>query len=50
MSSVLPSRGCEMAVSVAFVEGQVEGGVFQAYRLVVATYFGERGRKRKFAV
>lgn len=28
MSSVLPSRGCGMAVSVAFVERQVELGGF----------------------
>lgn len=32
-----------MAVPVTFVEGQEEDGVFQAHRLVVTAYFGERG-------
>lgn len=31
-----------MAVSVAFVEGRVEDGVFQAHSLVVSAFWGER--------
>lgn len=50
MSSTLPSRDYGMAVSVAFVRGQVEDRGFQAYRLVIAACFGERGKRRKFAV
>lgn len=50
MSSTSPHRGCGVAVTVAFVEGQVEDGVFQAPRLMVAAHFGAMRRRRKFAV
>lgn len=45
-------RGCGAAATAAFVEGQVEDGVFQAPSLGAAAHFGARRkrRKRKFAV